>query len=57
MNPRKLLAKILLENWELKKRKSSWKGMERPSILRTDGNSGTEKNKIKNNNLKKIHLL
>lgn len=50
MNPRKLLAKILLENWELKKRKSFWKGMERSSILRADGNSGTKKNKIKSNN-------
>lgn len=42
MNQRKLLAKILLENQELKKRKISWEGMEKAPVLRADESSGTK---------------
>ena len=47
MNQRKLLAKISLRSWELKKSKSTWKGVERLPILRVVGTSGTKRKLLK----------
>ena len=42
--PKKFLTKILLENWEVKKKKSSEKKLKAPRpILKANGSSGTKR--------------
>lgn len=44
MSQRKFLTKILLENWEVKKKKSSEKKLKAPRpVLKANGSSGTNR--------------